>query len=104
MLAYTVRIELPSHAVAGELLRWLEERHIADVVASGALEGDAVLLDGEPPGVEARYLFASRDAFARYEAEAAPRLRAEGLALFGPERGVRMSRTVGELRVREPRR
>jgi hypothetical protein len=98
VLSYTVRIEVPSHAVADEVLGWLADHHIADVVAAGALEGQAVLLDGEPAVVETRYLFASREAFARYESDAAPRLRAEGLARFGPDRGVRMSRSIGELR------
>lgn len=98
MLSYTVRIEVPSRDIAGEVLGWLADHHIADVVAAGALEGQAVLLDGEPV-VEARYLFASRESFARYERDAAPALRAEGLARFGPDRGVRMSRSIGELRV-----
>lgn len=100
MLLYTVRIELPSTELANELLAWLDDHHLADVVAAGALEGEAVWLDGDPPVVEARYRFASREAFARYEAEHAERLRAEGRARFGPERGVRMSRSVGELRAR----
>jgi hypothetical protein len=103
VLIYSVRIELPSAAVADELLAWLADCHIADVVAAGALEGEAVRLDAEPPVVEARYVFASRDAFARYEAGPSARLRAEGLARFGPDRGVRMSRSVGERRARVPR-
>ncbi len=104
MLIYAVRTELPSRALADEFLDWLQSHHIADVVAAGALVGEAVLLDGEPCVVESRYAFESREAFARYEAEGAPALRAEGLARFGPGRGVRMSRSVGELRVRVPAR
>ncbi|HEY8431318.1 MAG TPA: hypothetical protein VIL20_23220 [Sandaracinaceae bacterium] len=99
MLAYCVRIEVPSETVADELLRWLEDDHAAQVVRAGALDAEVVRLDGSPIVVEARYHFASREAFAAYEAGPAAALRADGLARFGPERGVRMSRSVGEVLV-----
>jgi hypothetical protein len=44
-----------------------------------------------------RYEFASREAFDRYVSEAAPRLRAEGLAKFGQDRGVSYLRYVGQV-------
>lgn len=100
MLIYTVRIELPTEALADELARWFEDDHAGDVVRAGALDAEVVRLDGPPPVLEARYHFASREAFAAYEAGPAARLRAEGLARFGPERGVRMSRSIGEVLVR----
>ncbi len=101
MLVYTVRIEAPSEAVRGELLAWLEDDHAADVVRAGALDAEVTLLDDG--ALECRYRFASREAFEAYEAGPAVALREDGRARFGPDRGVRMSRTVGELRVQRSR-
>jgi hypothetical protein len=102
MLVYTVIAELPDAAVAREFLGWLEDDHLGDVVRAGALDGEAVLRDDPDDGaiVECRYRFASRESFAAYEAGPAAALRAEGRARFGPERGIRMRRTIGEVRVR----
>lgn len=100
MLVYTVRIEVPSEAVADELARWFEDDHAGEVVRAGAIDAEIVRLDGTPVVLEARYHFASREAFAAYEAGPAAGLRADGLARFGPERGVRMSRTIGEVLLR----
>jgi hypothetical protein len=98
MLAYTVISEIADPAIAEEFLGWIRP-HAAEVVAAGARSAAVVRLDGEAPPVrlEMRYLFASRAAFAAYERDHAPRLRAEGLARFPPERGVRLSRTLGEI-------
>jgi hypothetical protein len=95
MLCYTVSSEFDDPAVADEYGKWLSGGHLAEVCAGGALDAELVRLDGEPPTIEVRYHFASREAFAEYEREHAPRLRAEGRALFPPERGVRMRRSVG---------
>jgi hypothetical protein len=100
MLVYTVTVELPSAELARELLDWLADDHLGDVVRAGALDGEAVVLDGDAHVVECRYRFASREAFAAYEAGPAEALRAEGRAKFGPERGITMSRRIGEVRVR----
>ena len=64
--------------------------------AAGAVSAEVVEHDGG--GFEARYTFASREAFAAYERDHAPRLRAEGLALFGPDKGVSYRRTLGTVR------
>jgi hypothetical protein len=95
MIAYTVRCEIADRTVAEEWLEWMRGDHLAAVVAAGAREGVVVQLDGEPSVCEARYLFDDRAAFERYEREEAPRLRADGLTRFPPERGIRYGRTVG---------
>ena len=102
MFVYTVVAELPSEAMARAFLAWLEDDHLREVVEAGAVDGEAVLLDGDGFVVECRYRFASREAFAAYEAGPAERLRADGRARFGPETGTRMRRTTGEVRVRRP--
>ncbi|MFK7985161.1 MAG: DUF4286 domain-containing protein [Sandaracinaceae bacterium] len=99
MFLYTVIIELPSAEFTDELLRWLEDDHLQEVCDAGAERAEAVLLDSPDRIVECRYWFASRDAFARYEAGPAEALRADGRDRFGPERGVRMSRTTGDVRL-----
>lgn len=103
MFVYTVTAELPSADIAREFLAWLEDDHLREVVAAGALDGEATLLDGDGHVVECRYRFASREAFAAYEAGPAEALRADGRARFGPERGVKMRRATGEVRVRRER-
>jgi hypothetical protein len=100
-LAYMVIATLPSEAMAAEYVAWLLGGHVAAVVAGGAAVGEVIRLDAEaggPPRVMSRYEFASRAAFERYVAEVAPGLRAEGLEKFGPSRGVRYERLVGEVR------
>jgi hypothetical protein len=101
MLVYPVRIEAPSEAVRSEVLGWLEDDHAGDVVRAGALGAEITLLDDGV--IECRFRFASREAFEAYEAGPAVALREDGRARFGPERGVRMSRTFGELRVHRGR-
>lgn len=95
MLAYTVRAEFDDAAVREEWIRWLRDGHLAEVRAAGALDAEVVMLDGDPTACEARYHFSSREAFAAYERDHAPRLRAAGLAVFPPERGVRYARSIG---------
>lgn len=102
MLAYTVTCEVDDPAVAEEYLAWLAGGHLAAVCAAGALDGEAVRLDGDAIRIETRYHFASREAFAAYEREHAPALRQDGLARFPPERGVRFTRSVGETVTRHP--
>lgn len=97
MFAYTVACTFDDAGVAEEWVAWLRDEHLADVCAAGALDAEVVRLDGEPPTVEVRYHFADRAAFGRYEAEHAPRLRAEGLARFPLERGLHYRRSTGEV-------
>jgi dipeptidase E len=94
-VSYTVAAEFEDAAVAAEWLAWLAGGHVAEVMAGGATGAEVVALDGPRQSFEVRYRFPSREAFARYEQEHAPRLRAEGLRLFGAERGVRYRRSVG---------
>jgi len=96
-VAYTVTARFQGPEKVGEYVTWLCGGHVGEVLAAGALSGEIVRLDGSPeqPAVQTRYVFATREAFERYEREAAPRLRAEGLALFGPGTGVQFSREVG---------
>src|SRR5688572_9203605 len=100
-LPYTVYTTFRDAALADEWLRWLRDGHIAAVMAGGATDAEIIELDPPPDApeptraFEVRYHFPSRDSFARYEKEHAPRLRAEGLELFPVERGVNYRRAVG---------
>jgi hypothetical protein len=98
--AYTVRIDAPDETTADEVVVWLQSGHIAEVCAAGALSGEIIRHRGHdaiPPQVEVRYLFTDQAAFDRYERDHAPRLRAESLSQFPPSRGLRYSRSVGEI-------
>ncbi len=106
-LVYAVTATLPDAEVGAEYVAWLEAGHLADVVRGGAMSAELVILDSEGAGddrirVVSRYVFSDRAAFADYERLHAPRLRAEGVARFGPSRGdraVQFSRSVGVRRV-----
>ena len=102
-IAYTVSCAFTDAAVADRWMDWLENGHLADVVDAGAESALAVRLDGESVRCEARYVFASRQAFETYEREHAPRLREEGLTLFPLDLGLEYSRSVGEIRSVWPR-
>lgn len=102
-LMYTVTVTLPDSATADEFVGWLLGGHAAAVVAGGASRAEVVRLDPDAESgggvsrvVEARYQFPSRRALEVYLRDHAPGLRAEGMARFGPERGVSMRRTIGE--------
>jgi dipeptidase E len=95
-LAYVVAATFSDAAVAEEWLAWLRGGHVAEVLAGGAESAEIVEMDaGQGLAFEVRYLFRSREAFAAYERDHAPRLREEGLRRFGPERGVTYRRTTG---------
>ncbi|MEI7656753.1 MAG: DUF4286 family protein [Phycisphaerae bacterium] len=106
-LVYWVTATLPDAEVAGEYLTWLEAGHLAEVVRGGARSAELIILDSEGMGdtrirVVSRYVFSDRAAFAEYERTHAPRLRAEGVARFGPSRGeraVQFARSVGARRL-----
>lgn len=99
MIAYTVTAELPDAETRRAYISWLCQGHVDDVIKGGALSGSIIRIEdpAEPSRVETRYLFAGRDNLEAYLRDHAPALRADGLARFGPESGVRFSRTVGEL-------
>ncbi len=94
-ILYTVRCEFTDPAVADAWLRWLAEEHLADVCAAGALDAEAVRLDGDPVTCEVRYHFADRAAFETYERDRAPALREEGLSRFPLDLGLSYRRSVG---------
>ena len=96
-IAYTVSCQFTDPEVATRWLAWLENGHLADVVAAGAESAYGVRLDGDPVRCEARYTFATREAFEAYERDHAPRLRAEGLELFPLDLGLEYSRSIGEI-------
>jgi hypothetical protein len=93
-LSYTVAVTFADAALIPEWLGWLRAGHIADVLAGGASAAELVQLDA-PNSFEVRYTFPSRAVFEHYERAFAPRLRAEGLQRFPPEKGVSYRRTVG---------
>jgi hypothetical protein len=104
--AYTVTATFPDAAIADEFVGWLRDGHVRAVIAGGAREATIVRLDVDPaparepatatrPAIEIKYEFDSREDFERYLRLHAPALRAEGMAKFGPERGVVLSRTLG---------
>ncbi len=102
---YTVHAELDTQAVADEWVAWLEHGHLDDVRRGGASWAEVVQLDTADGALrfEARYDFPSRETFARYEATAAPALRAEGLTKFPASRGVRLTRSTGVVLVTKGR-
>jgi dipeptidase E len=97
-LAYTVRVHLEDPAVAERWLAWMQGKHLAEVVQAGALTAEVIEREaGSGRVFEARYRFANRAAFARYERDHAPRLRAEGLALFPASDSLRYERSLGPI-------
>lgn len=102
LIAYTVECTFTDPGVAEEWLAWLRDGHLADVCAAGALDAEAVKIDGPEIRCEARYRFVSRAAFEAYERDHAPSLRAEGLARFPLERGLRYRRSVAEIVAAHP--
>jgi hypothetical protein len=96
-VAYTVAATFTDPALAEAWLHWLRDGHVAEVLAGGASRAEVVALDGPDCAYEVRYHFPSREAFEHYERVHAPRLRAEGLRLFGVEKGVRYQRSVGRV-------
>lgn len=95
--SYVVHATFEDSAVREEWIAWLRDGHAAEVMGGGAVSAEVIRLDGEVLAAEARYRFGSREAFRRYEREVAPTLRADGLARFPPERGVRYLRSTGDV-------
>lgn len=98
-LVYTVTATVPA-AVADAYVAWLLDGHVQAVVAGGAQHATVTRLDGDPIRVESRYVFATPADFARYEAEVAPGLRADGVARFVDPHGVSFTRWTGRLALR----
>lgn len=103
-VVYTVTAELVDQEIAREYVAWLRAGHLREVVElGGASEGRVVELDAEGlvgVRVQSTYVFANRGSLRRMSAVTSPRLRADGLSLFGPSRGarqVKFSRTIGSV-------
>ena len=111
MFSYTVAATFEDDRIAQEWIAWLRDEHLADVCAAGALDAEVIRCDGANAGAaksqsrcEARYHFSSRAAFEAYVRDHAPRMRAEGLKRFPPERGITYDRATGEVVALETRR
>ena len=88
MVTYEVTCVLETaHAV--EFERFMRERHIPDLLATGCFQR-AELLRSAPGRFQARYQAASQADLDRYLSDHAPRLRAEFQARL--PRGVQLSR------------
>ena len=87
MIIYNVTINI-DESVHHKWLSWMQNKHINDVLATGKFikaKLVKVLLDEEMGGVtySVQYLTDSKKTLERYYNEDAPRLREEGLRLFG---------------------
>ncbi|MFQ3648992.1 MAG: dipeptidase PepE [Gemmataceae bacterium] len=99
-IAYTVRVWHADAATAERWLAWMHSKHLAEVIMAGARSAELVELDSSEGRLfEARYRFANRAAFGRYEQQQAVRLRAEGQSLFPAGETIRYERNVGERRL-----
>ncbi len=99
-VAYTVIAETVNPDSARAFSDWLLNDHIADVIRAGAQSCSLVQIDSgdlQRYRFEVRYMFASEANYRAYEAGPAASLRAEGIALFGPdsEHTVQFERTLG---------
>lgn len=91
---------LPSEDVQREYLTWLEDGHVDAVIKGGAHSAMIVKLEASPEGkprVMTQYVFPTREVFDHYVEKHAPVLREDGRKRFGPDRGVKMERMLGEI-------
>ena len=87
MILYNVTINI-HESVHDQWMRWMQEKHIADVLATGkftAARMVKVLVEEDMGGTtySIQYTTDSKESLQRYYDEDAPRLREEGLQLFG---------------------
>jgi hypothetical protein len=97
---YMVVASLPDDRTADEYVVWLRAGHVAQVVRAGAASGVVVRLEPDALGkarVMTQYVFPSRAEFDRYCSDDAPKLRADGLRRFPPERGISFERSIGAI-------
>ncbi len=100
---YSVIATLPDEQTLGDYLSWLRSGHLAAVRHAGAVSARAMRVQ-EPPlplRIEASYVFPTLGEFKSYQELHAPRLRAEGMVLFGPK-GVTFERRLGSIEADEP--
>jgi len=87
MILYNVTINI-HESVHDQWMRWMQEKHIADVLATekfSAARMVKVLVEEDMGGTtySIQYTTDSKETLQRYYDEDAPRLREEGLQLFG---------------------
>jgi phosphoribosylamine-glycine ligase len=87
MILYNVTINI-HESVHDQWMRWMQEKHIADVLATGKFSAARmvkVLIEEDMGGTtySIQYTTDSKETLQRYYDEDAPRLREEGLQLFG---------------------
>ena len=87
MIIYNVTINI-HESVHDQWFSWMQKKHIADVLATGKFSSARmvkVLIEEEMGGVTYSIQFTtdSKETLQKYYEEDAPRLREEGLQLFG---------------------
>ena len=87
MIFYNVTINI-DESVHNQWMKWMQEKHIQDVLATGKFSGARMVkvLVAEDMGgttYSIQYTTDSKATLQRYYDEDAPRLREEGLKLFG---------------------
>ena len=87
MILYNVTINI-HESVHDQWMQWMQEKHINDVLATGKFSSARmvkVLIEEEMGGTtySLQYTTDSKTTLQRYYEEDAPRLREEGLRLFG---------------------
>ena len=87
MILYNVTINI-HESVHDQWFSWMQEKHIADVLATGKFSSARmvkVLIEEEMGGTtySFQYTTDSKNTLQKYYEEDAPRLREEGLRLFG---------------------
>ena len=87
MIFYNVTINI-HESVHNQWIKWMQEKHIQDVLATGKFSGARmvkVLVEEDMGGTtySIQYTTDSEETLQRYYDEDAPRLREEGLRLFG---------------------
>jgi phosphoribosylamine-glycine ligase len=87
MIIYNVTINI-HESVHNQWMKWMQEKHINDVLATGKFTTARmvkVLIEEEMGGAtySIQYTTDSKETLERYYQEDAPKLREEGLALFG---------------------
>jgi hypothetical protein len=87
MYIYNVTIKV-AHAIAVEWLRWLQQEHIPDMIATGCFDKATILklvenTDEEGVTYAVQYQALERADYDLYVAEFAPKMRQKGLDKWG---------------------
>ncbi|NBW28394.1 MAG: DUF4286 family protein [Flavobacteriaceae bacterium] len=87
MIIYNVTINI-HESVHDQWMNWMQQKHINDVLATGKFTSARmvkVLVEEEMGGTtySIQYTTENKELLQRYYIEDAPRLREEGIALFG---------------------